>query len=127
MARKLGETAPLSNYLLSETSPGSSVQTDSDWETWLAGQIGTEYHPAMSCAMLPQEQGGFVDAKLVVYGTQNVRVADASVFPALLSHNLSDILSNRRPQKGPRCIRIALLNGLGRSTWPIPRRNSSER
>ena len=88
MARKLGETAPLSNYLLSETSPGSSVQTDSDWETWLAGQIGTEYHPAMSCAMLPQEQGGVVDAKLVVYGTQNVRVADASVFPLQFAAHL---------------------------------------
>lgn len=88
LARKLGQTAPLSNYLLTETSPGSAVQSDSDWENWLANQIGTEFHPAMTCAMLPKEHGGVVDAKLLVYGTQNVRVVDASVFPLQFAAHL---------------------------------------
>ncbi|KAK8057273.1 aryl-alcohol dehydrogenase [Apiospora saccharicola] len=38
-------------------------------------------HPTGSCAMLPREKGGVVDHELRVYGTRNVRVVDASVFP----------------------------------------------
>lgn len=39
------------------------------------------FHPAGTCAMLPREIGGVVDSKLRVYGTRNLRVVDASVFP----------------------------------------------
>lgn len=38
-------------------------------------------HPTGSCGMLPREKGGVVDHELRVYGTRNVRVVDASVFP----------------------------------------------
>ncbi|ESK83387.1 gmc oxidoreductase [Moniliophthora roreri MCA 2997] len=81
IARLLGTLAPLSNALQEETQPGANVVTDQDIEQYLTGQVGTEYHPGCSCAMLPKEQGGVVDAKLRVYGLNNVRVADASVFP----------------------------------------------
>ncbi|KAH9906200.1 hypothetical protein F4778DRAFT_636217 [Xylariomycetidae sp. FL2044] len=39
------------------------------------------FHPTGSLAMLPREQGGVVNERLVVYGTRNLRVVDASVFP----------------------------------------------
>lgn len=39
------------------------------------------YHVSGSCAVLPREDGGVVDTKLKVYGTADVRVVDASVFP----------------------------------------------
>ncbi|THH10604.1 hypothetical protein EW145_g1185 [Phellinidium pouzarii] len=88
LARTIGQTAPLSAFLLTEVSPGPSVSTDDEWDTWLAGSIGTEYHPANTCAMLPKEKGGVVDPKLVVYGTSNVRVADASIFPIQFAAHL---------------------------------------
>ncbi|KAI0348761.1 hypothetical protein OH77DRAFT_1378557, partial [Trametes cingulata] len=88
LARKIGGTAPLSASIGDEVSPGSAVQSDDDWDKWLAGQIGTEYHPSCSCAMLPKEQGGVVDENLKVYGLANVRVADASVFPIQFSAHL---------------------------------------
>lgn len=31
--------------------------------------------------MFPREDGGVVDARLKVYGTTNLRVVDASIFP----------------------------------------------
>ncbi|TFK48521.1 alcohol oxidase [Heliocybe sulcata] len=88
LARRIGTSAPLSNYLTGEVSPGSTVQSDTDWENWLRNTIGTEYHPSCSCAMLPEAQGGVVDANLKVYGTANVRVVDASVFPIQFSAHL---------------------------------------
>ena len=68
-----------------ETAPGTDTQSDQQWEDWLKGQIGTEFHPSSSCAMLPLNQGGVVDANLRVYGLSNVRVADASVPPIVFS------------------------------------------
>ncbi|KAJ6144647.1 hypothetical protein N7470_008542 [Penicillium chermesinum] len=88
MARLLGGTAPLSNNLTKETTPGSDTQSDEDWNDFLSGFGGTEFHPSSTCAMLPREQGGVVDANLRVYGLANVRVADASVPPIALSTHL---------------------------------------
>lgn len=38
-------------------------------------------HVSGTCAMMPQEHGGVVDSHLKVYGTTNVRIVDASIFP----------------------------------------------
>ena len=50
--------------------------------------IRTEYHPSGTCAMLPQAQGGVVDSHLRVYGTQNLRVVDAGIFPLIPAAHL---------------------------------------
>ncbi|KAH8201473.1 hypothetical protein TruAng_004397 [Truncatella angustata] len=39
------------------------------------------FHVSGSCAMLPKAKGGVVNERLIVYGTSNVRIVDASVFP----------------------------------------------
>ncbi|KAJ5145360.1 glucose-methanol-choline oxidoreductase [Penicillium atrosanguineum] len=88
VARSLGQTSPLSSNLTGETAPGSSVTTDEEWLDWIRDEAGTEFHPSSSCAMLPRDQGGVVDANLRVYGLANVRVADASVPPIALSTHL---------------------------------------
>ncbi|KAF2136956.1 GMC oxidoreductase [Aplosporella prunicola CBS 121167] len=51
-----------------------------------AKQMATEraftcFHPSGTCAMMPRELDGVVDTRLKVYGTANLRVVDASVFP----------------------------------------------
>jgi choline dehydrogenase-like flavoprotein len=43
------------------------------------------HHACGSVAMLPLEEGGVVDQDLLVYGTRNLRVVDASIFP-MISH-----------------------------------------
>ncbi|ESK93764.1 gmc oxidoreductase [Moniliophthora roreri MCA 2997] len=88
MARRLGQTEPISGFLGKETSPGDGVNSDEEWNNWLRGAVGTEYHPTGSCAMLSKAQGGVVNAKLQVYGLANVRVADASVYPFEFSSHL---------------------------------------
>ncbi|KAJ9196687.1 CAZyme family AA3 [Paecilomyces variotii] len=88
LARLVGEADPLKSTLTNETSPGAAVQSDDDLLQWIREAAGTEFHPSSSCAMLPRDQGGVVDAKLRVYGLANVRVADSSVPPTALSTHL---------------------------------------
>ena len=46
------------------------------------------YHVSGTCAMMPHEDGGVVDHRLKVYGTANVRVVDASIFPLVPRGNI---------------------------------------
>jgi choline dehydrogenase len=55
--------------------------TADDLNTILQDSIGTEYYYSGTCAMMLQNLGGVVDANLLVYGTDNVRVVDSSIFP----------------------------------------------
>ncbi|KAG8963519.1 hypothetical protein FRC00_006078 [Tulasnella sp. 408] len=88
LARKVGQTQPISNFVTAEVSPGPDVQTDEQVEAWLRTVVSTEFHPSCTCAMLPLDHGGVVDANLKVYGLANVRVADSSVFPLSFAAHL---------------------------------------
>lgn len=57
-------------------------------KAFLQANATTNYHPCGTCAMLPERMGGVVDAELRVYGTGNVRVVDASVFPVIPRGNI---------------------------------------
>ncbi|KAG0650195.1 Dehydrogenase mpl7 [Hyphodiscus hymeniophilus] len=45
-------------------------------------------HLSGTCAMLPRDQGGVVDENLLVHGTRNLRVIDASIFPLIPIGNI---------------------------------------
>ena len=47
----------------------------------------SNWHSVGTCAMLPREKGGVVDERLVVYGTRNLRVVDASIIPIISQAN----------------------------------------
>ena len=87
--RTIANTAPFSDVWESEYEPGLEVVPETDneaeWQTYVRNNTNTFYHPVGTCAMLPKDNGGVVDSNLLVYGTQNLRVVDASVIPILLS------------------------------------------
>ena len=59
---------------------------------WIKKNLQSEYHPARTCAMLPRDKGGVLDAKFKVYGVDRLRVVDASVFPMLPRGNLQTLV-----------------------------------
>jgi len=57
----------------------------------LKAGIGTEYHYSCTTAMLPLDLGGVVDANLIVYGTDNLRVVDTGIFPMVPAAHLQAV------------------------------------
>ncbi|KAF8928897.1 hypothetical protein BGZ58_009308 [Dissophora ornata] len=49
----------------------------------------TSFHPCGTTKMAPKDKDGVVDHYLRVYGTKNLRVVDASIFPEIPSGNLN--------------------------------------
>ena len=45
-------------------------------------------HPACTCAMMPKEKGGVVNERLLVHGTRNLRIVDASIMPTIPRGNI---------------------------------------
>ncbi|SHO78726.1 Uncharacterized protein MSYG_3073 [Malassezia sympodialis ATCC 42132] len=92
VSRSIGATQPLNGHLDQESKPGSNVTQDADIDNYIRSIAGTEYHPCGTAAMLPQDKGGVVDNKLLVYGTSNLRVVDASVIPFAPSAHLMSVI-----------------------------------
>jgi choline dehydrogenase-like flavoprotein len=64
---------------------GPETEAEEEDRLLLAVQenLRTGFHPAGTTAMMPLVLGGVVDPSLKVYGTSNLRVVDAGVFPLL--------------------------------------------
>ena len=62
------------------------VQTDDEIRHILRERSDTVYHPVGSCKM-GNDAMAVVDARLRVYGVQNLRVVDASIMPTVVNGN----------------------------------------
>ncbi|KAF7350549.1 Alcohol oxidase [Mycena sanguinolenta] len=89
LARRMLVAPPLDSIYAGEFEPGANKTTDADIEEWLRGVVASDNHEVGSLSMMPQSLGGVVDTSLKVYGTANVRVADASIIPFPVSAHLS--------------------------------------
>lgn len=84
--RALLAEQPLAELVVAEESPGPDVaEPEQAVEFALATGTGV-YHAIGSCAMGPSDDD-VVDARLRVRGVHDLRVVDASVFPAMPSGN----------------------------------------
>ncbi|KAK0503574.1 alcohol oxidase [Armillaria luteobubalina] len=92
LALKVYETEPLTELVVPD---GLVFPTRADLEgdrlrEFVKNTCSTVYHPLGTAAMMPRDLGGIVDSALRVYGTDNLRVVDMSVFPLeLASHTQS--------------------------------------
>lgn len=84
--RKLVGTSVLSPYIVREYLPGSDVQSDEDLLDCARNIAQTIYHPTSTCKM-GSDDSAVVDERLRVHGIKNLRVADASIMPSIVSGN----------------------------------------
>lgn len=76
----------LQTYGGHEMIPGEAVEDDAAILNFIRNSAVSVYHPAGSCKMGSDPQA-VVDARLKVHGIKGLRVADASILPAIVSGN----------------------------------------
>lgn len=89
-ARKIAESQPFKSYIKAEIAPGPHITSDEDLDKYARETSYTIYHPACTTKMGDVEKDplAVVDARLRVRGLANLRIADAGIFPTMISVNL---------------------------------------
>jgi choline dehydrogenase len=85
--RRIAATEPFASLVAEELRPGPEVQGDNALIADLRRRSGTVFHPSGTCRMGPDPATSVVDANLRVHGVPGLRIADASVFPNLITGN----------------------------------------
>lgn len=86
LARRIAQARPLSDMIVQEHSPGPDAVSDVDLEAFIREKSMSVYHPVGTCRM-GKDDAAVVDDRLRVRGVRNLRVADASIMPTLISGN----------------------------------------
>jgi len=84
--RRIASQPALSEWVKGELFPGPDARTSADVRSYLRSALGTYHHQAGTCRMGVDELA-VVDPRLRLHGLDGVRVADASVMPAVTSGN----------------------------------------
>ncbi len=88
LVRDLFAQAAFKPWLGEPISPTAEVQTDDQIDAWIRANASTVFHPVGSCKMGPgRDAMAVVGPDLRVHGLESLRVADASIMPAIMSGN----------------------------------------
>jgi choline dehydrogenase len=86
LARKIFASSAFAPYRANETAPGSAAASDAELAAYVREHAYTVHHPVSTCRM-GSDADAVVDPQLRVAGLENLRVADASVFPSIIGGN----------------------------------------
>ncbi|KAF7530983.1 hypothetical protein G7054_g9285 [Neopestalotiopsis clavispora] len=114
-ACRLSQTLPLASIIQGRAfppPPGQGNEDESFWKDWLTRTTITDWHPVGTCAMGGRKgaKAGVVDARLRVYGVNNLRVVDASVMPLQISAHLQATVYAIGEKGAAMILEDALLN-----------------
>jgi choline oxidase len=88
LARALAEQPALAKWVRRELAPGPEVTADEALSEYARRSANTVYHPVGTCRMgAADDPGTVVTPDLKVKGIENLLVADASIFPSVVSTN----------------------------------------
>ncbi|KAF8516585.1 GMC oxidoreductase-domain-containing protein, partial [Hysterangium stoloniferum] len=93
---KLANTKPVLSALKQDDNPlldhNLGKLSDDELENEVRKHVETLYHPTSTCSVVPLEENGVVDPSLKVYGLENVRVVDASIFSRIVAgHTVNSV------------------------------------
>jgi choline dehydrogenase-like flavoprotein len=84
--RRLSAQPALASWLISETTPGPDVQSDAEIIDAFLRYGSTAFHVCGTLRM-GSDAGAVLDPQLRLRGLENLRVADTSIMPTLVSGN----------------------------------------
>ncbi|CAI6041136.1 unnamed protein product [Clonostachys chloroleuca] len=87
--RKIAQQEPFKSWIKREIAPGPELTTDAELDEFARQASGTVYHPTSTTKMgnIETDRMAVVDPELRVRGIKGLRIADAGVFPTMLSVN----------------------------------------
>jgi choline dehydrogenase len=86
LVRELVHSEVMASFLASELAPGLAADPQG-LRSFIRTQASTIWHPSGTCKM-GQDKTAVVDSQLRVHGIAQLRVADASIMPRIISANL---------------------------------------
>ena len=90
MARDIASRPALAFANGGARMPGSDgADDDAGLDDFIRARALTTHHPLGTCAMAASAEDGVVDGELRVYGTERLRVVDASVMPDMVGGNIN--------------------------------------
>jgi choline dehydrogenase-like flavoprotein len=84
--RKIAAQPALAQYITEEVAPGPRYTSDTELTEVVRETGVSNHHPVGSCRM-GSGTDAVVDPRLRVYGVERLRVADASIMPAIIAGN----------------------------------------
>lgn len=88
-ARRVAAQEPFRSWLKREVAPGPSIKSDEALSEYGRRVAHTVYHPAGTTKMgdIHRDPMAVVDSNLKLKGFDNVRIADAGIFPEMTTIN----------------------------------------
>jgi choline dehydrogenase/4-pyridoxate dehydrogenase len=109
MVRDIAAQSPLQRFIATEIAPGPTHNSNADLDAHIRANGITVHHPLGTCRMgVEGDEMAVVDPELRVFGTEGLRVVDASVMPDLVGGNINapvimiaekaaDLIGSREP------------------------------
>ncbi|MBT2332967.1 GMC family oxidoreductase N-terminal domain-containing protein [Variovorax paradoxus] len=86
LQRRIAALQPLREVIAAEFEGSAAAQSDEALAAFVRAQATTLYHPTSTCSMGTHAMA-VVDPTCHVHGTEGLYVADASIFPSMVSGN----------------------------------------
>jgi len=90
LTREILNQPALDEYRGDEANPGIDVKTDEQIDAWVRSNVESAYHPSCTCKMGKENDSmAVVSNSGEVFGIENLRVVDSSIFPSIPNGNLN--------------------------------------
>ena len=86
IARQIAATEPFRSLITEWVQPGPDIRSEDEIDAYIRKFGSTVFHPCGTCRMGTDDRA-VVDSELRVRGIDGLRIADASVMPAVVSGN----------------------------------------
>ncbi|WP_062118777.1 GMC family oxidoreductase [Aureimonas sp. AU40] len=87
--REIAAASPLKDVIDRELTPSAECRTDAEIAWHVRGHCTSLYHPSSTCRMGTDDEAVVDPRTFAVRGLDGLHVADASVFPRMISANLN--------------------------------------
>ena len=87
ISKQIADTQPLNSFIDEKIGPHKNINSENEIINFIKLYSKTTYHPVGTCKMGISESDSVVDCNLKVHGIKNLRIADGSIMPNLISGN----------------------------------------